>query len=180
MRPCATTVSGNLSVTGTKNFKIDHPADPANKYLLHASVESSEVLNVYSGNVVTDARGRAVVALPEWFEALNEDPRYQLTVIGRFAQAIVARKVENNRFEIKTSAPKVEVSWQVTAVRSDAVMVKHPFRAEEDKPLAERGRYLNPEAFGLPPERGVAWEQHREPKRPEPDPVVSSTSSAGR
>lgn len=154
--------------------------DPGNKYLLHASVESSEVLNVYSGRVVTDALGRARVALPEWFEALNKDPRYQLTVIGTFAQAIVARKVENNRFEIRTSVPNVEVSWQVTGVRSDAVMVKHPFRAEEHKPLAERGRYLNPEAFGLPTEQGVAWAQRREPKRPEPDVVVSSTSSAGR
>lgn len=27
------TISGNLSVSGTKSFRIDHPLNPANKYL---------------------------------------------------------------------------------------------------------------------------------------------------
>jgi hypothetical protein len=70
--------AGNITATGTKNFKIDHPLDPENKYLLHASVESSEVLNIYSGNTLTDAKGETIVTLPEWFEALNRDVRYQL------------------------------------------------------------------------------------------------------
>ena len=153
---------GNITATGTKNFKIDHPLDPENKYLLHASIESSEVLNVYSGNVVTNAKGEAVVTLPEWFEALNRDLRYQLTVIGTFAQVIVAEKIKQNRFVIRTSAPNVEVSWQVTGVRSDAVMRKHPFKAEEDKPERERGTYLTPELFGKPDVRGVDWARHPE------------------
>ena len=89
---------GNVTVTGTlsagsKSFKIDHPLDPANKYLVHASVESSEMMNIYTGNVITDAQGEARVQLPEWFEALNTDFRYQLTVIGQFAQAIVSSEV---------------------------------------------------------------------------------------
>ena len=47
-------------VTGpNKPFVIDHPLDPANKYLYHASVESPDVMNIYNGNVVTDANGRA-------------------------------------------------------------------------------------------------------------------------
>ena len=153
---------GNITATGSKNFKIDHPLDPENKYLLHASIESSEVLNVYSGNVVTNAKGEAVVTLPEWFEALNRDLRYQLTVIGTFAQVIVAEKVKQNRFAIRTSAPNVEVSWQVTGVRSDAVMRKHPFKAVEDKSERERGTYLTPELFGKPDVRGVDWARHPE------------------
>jgi hypothetical protein len=128
------TITGDLNVTGTKNFRIDHPLDPKNKYLFHAAIESSEVLNVYSGNVNTDANGHAVVALPDWFESINKDLRYQLTVIGTFAQAIVAEKVKGNRFRIKTSAPNVEVSWQVIGVRSDAAMLTHPFKAEQNKP----------------------------------------------
>ena len=135
---------GDFTVlNGTKNFKIDHPLDPENKYLLHASVESSEVLNIYSGNVTTNEQGEATVSLPEWFEALNKDLRYQLTVIGTFAQAIVAEKVKQNRFTIRTSAPNVEVSWQVTGVRSDAAMQKHPFKAVEVKPESERGTSLS-------------------------------------
>ena len=86
-------VAGNLNVMGTKNFKIDHPLDPENKYLYHAAIESSEVLNLYSGNVTTNSNGDALVQLPDWFEALNKDFRYQLTVIGSFAQAIVADKI---------------------------------------------------------------------------------------
>jgi hypothetical protein len=139
-------ITGILNVvSGTKNFKIDH----------HAAVESAEVLNVYSGNVTTNRNGEAVVALPEWFEALNRDLRYQLTVIGTFAQAIIAQKVNGNRFVIRTSAPNVEVSWQVTGVRSDASMKTKVFNVEEFKPPRERGTYLNPEAYGQPADRGV-------------------------
>ena len=156
------TVSGNLSVTGTKNFKIDHPLDPENKYLYHAAIESSEVLNVYSGNIATDQDGSAVVILPEWFEAINRDFRYQLTVVGQFAQAIVASKIKNNRFKVKTNAPNVEVSWQVIGVRSDAALLKNPFRLEEDKADHERGYYLSPEAYGQQQERGVEWARHPE------------------
>ena len=156
-------IQGNFEVTGgTKNFKIDHPLDPENKYLVHAAVESSEVLNLYTGNVTTDANGEAVVRLPAWFETLNKDLRYQLTVIGTFAQAIVANEVQNNRFTIQTNAPSVKVSWQVTAVRSDAVMKKHPFKTEQAKPERERGTYLNPEAYDQPEERGVQWARHPE------------------
>jgi hypothetical protein len=151
-------VSGDFNVTsGTKNFKIDHPLDPENKYLYHAAIESSEVLNVYSGNVTTDEHGDAVVALPDWFEAINRDFRYQLTVVGTFAQAIVANKVKSNRFQIKTSAPNVEVSWQVTGIRSDRAMRMRPFKVEEEKPERERGYYLSPEAFDQPEERSVEW-----------------------
>ena len=160
------TVSGNLNVSGgTKNFKIDHPLDPQNKYLYHAAIESSEVLNFYSGNVTTDEAGDAVVQLPEWFEAINRDFRYQLTVVGSFAQAIVATEVKDNRFTIKTNAARVKVSWQVTAVRSDPVMVKHPFAVEQGKAENERGYYLNPDVYGQPEERGMQWAHNPEQAR---------------
>ena len=120
------------------------------------------MLNVYSGNVTTDQKGEAVVKLPDWFEALNTDPRYQLTVIGSFAQAVVTREVKGNRFTVKTSAPRVKVSWQVTAVRSDAAMRGRPFRAEEDESERERGTYLSPEAFEQPEGKGVTWARHPE------------------
>ena len=70
-------VDGRLS-KAAGSFKIDHPLDPANKYLYHSFVESPDMMNVYNGNIVTDDRGRAVVEMPEWFEALNRDFRYQL------------------------------------------------------------------------------------------------------
>ena len=150
-------VAGNFSVTGAKMFRIDHPLDPENKYLNHAAIESSEVLNIYSGNITTDANGDATVALPDWFEAVNRDFRYQLTVVGAFAQAVVADEIKDNRFVIKSNSPNVKVSWQVTGVRSDAGMQKHPFKAEEDKTERERGYYLTPEVFNQPEEKSIDW-----------------------
>jgi hypothetical protein len=160
-------VAGNLFVTGTLSkgggsFKIDHPLDPENKYLYHSFVESPDMMNIYNGNVVTDENGEAVVKLPDYFEALNFEFRYQLTVIGQFAQAIVSRKIRNNEFAIKTSAPGVEVSWQVTGVRRDAWANKNRIPVEEAKPERERGSYLHPEVFNQPEEKGVAWSRNRE------------------
>jgi hypothetical protein len=155
-QPGDLTVAGKLQVTsGMKMFHIDHPLDPENKYLNHAAIESSEVLDLYSGNVTTDSNGDAVVLLPNWFEALNKDFRYQLTVVGTFAQAIVAEKIEGNRFAIKTNAANVEVSWQVTGVRSDPTARKFKFEVEEEKTERERGFYLNPDAYGQPEEKSI-------------------------
>ncbi|HEX8814649.1 MAG TPA: hypothetical protein VF753_04035 [Terriglobales bacterium] len=154
--------TGDLNVTGTifggaKDFKIDDPADPANKYLYHASVESSEMMNIYSGNVTTNAGGDASVKLPSWFEALNSDFRYQLTVIGTFAQAIVAHEIENGEFAIKTNQPNVKVSWQVTAVRHDAFAKAHPLVVEQEKEAKLRGFYIHPELYGAPAQKQIEW-----------------------
>lgn len=154
--------NGNVNVEGTlsastKDFKIDHPVDPANKYLVHASVESSEMMNIYTGNVTTDAQGVATVQLPDWFEALNTDFRYQLTVIGVFAQAIVSHEIEQHQFQIGTNLPNVKVSWQVTGVRQDAYAKAHPLQVEQDKPEKERGFYVHPELYGAPQEKGILW-----------------------
>jgi hypothetical protein len=146
-------VNGNANVSGTLtkgagSFKIDHPLDPANKNLYHSFVESPDMMNVYNGNVITDKDGFATVALPDYFEALNGDFRYQLTVIGQFAQAIVARKIAENQFVIRTNKPDVEVSWQVTGIRHDAYANAHRIPVEQDKPPQEQGHYLHPELFG--------------------------------
>ncbi len=163
----AATLVGDVSVSGTltastKDFKIDDPADPANRYLVHASVESSEMMNIYSGNVMTDELGLATIELPSWFETLNTDFRYQLTVIGQFAQAIVKDKIADHKFRIMTNQTHVEVSWQVTAVRHDAYAKSHPLVVEQDKPVYERGFYQNPELYGQPREKQTEWGRHPE------------------
>ncbi|HEU4388933.1 MAG TPA: hypothetical protein VFV34_14125 [Blastocatellia bacterium] len=152
-------VTGNLS-KGGGSFKIDHPLDPENKYLYHSFVESPDMKNIYDGNVVTDENGDAVVVLPDYFEALNSDFRYQLTVIGAFAQAIVSEKIKNNRFRIRTSLPGVELSWQVTGIRQDAFAKKNRIQVEVEKSERERGLYLHPDAFNQPEERGICWSRN--------------------
>ncbi|MBK9569083.1 MAG: hypothetical protein IPO53_03595 [Chitinophagaceae bacterium] len=131
-------------------FKIDHPLDPANKYLVHSFVESPDMMNIYNGNIVTDANGKATVQLPDYFEALNMEFRYQLTVIGAFEQAIVNKEVSNNQFEIATSKPNVKVSWQVTGIRHDAYAEKNRIPNTVEKEAKNKGKYLSPESFNQP------------------------------
>jgi len=152
--------SGNVDVIGTLSkdagaFRIDHPLDPDNKYLQHSFVESPDMMNVYNGNVTTDAQGDAAVALPDYFESLNKDFRYQLTVIGQFAQAMVASEISGGRFTIRTDKPNVKVSWQVTGIRKDPYAEAHRIQVEVEKPPYERGSYRFPEGFGLGSERSV-------------------------
>jgi hypothetical protein len=155
-------VQGDAYIYGTmnaesKDFMIDHPADPANKFLRHNSVESSEMMNIYTGNVTTNDKGEATVDLPSWFESLNRDFRYQLTTIGRRAQAWVAAEVADGKFSIATDSPNVKVSWQITGVRQDAYAKAHPLVVEEDKDPRERGFYMHPEFYGAPAEKQLQW-----------------------
>lgn len=134
-------------------FQIDHPLDPERMTLTHSFVESSEMLNVYSGTITTDETGTAEVTLPAYFEALNHDYRYQLTIIGEFAQAIIGQEVRDNKFTIRTDRPQIKVSWQVSGVRRDRWAEAHRIEVETAKP--EPG-YLDPELWGAPPLRPVA------------------------
>jgi hypothetical protein len=143
-------------VYGTKNFRIDDPLDPANKYLVHAAVESDQALDTYSGNITTDSSGLATVQLPAWFERINTDFRYQLTIVGsRGWNARVSQEIEDNQFTIQTDQPNVEVSWQVTAQRNDPYMRAHPFQAEQAKTGEEQGKYVTPQAYGQPASASV-------------------------
>jgi hypothetical protein len=141
---------------------MDHPLDPASKYLSHSSVISSDMKTMYDGTVTTDASGQAIVELPHWFEALNRDFRYQLTVIGQFAQAIVATKIANHQFAIRTDKPNVEVSWQITGIRQDAWANAHRTPVELEKPDREKGFYLHPELYGAAPEQAIIWARNPE------------------
>jgi hypothetical protein len=151
-------ITGTLSATGTKNFRIDHPLDPANKYLTHAAIESSEVLNLYSGNATLDDSGAAVVQLPDWFEAINKDFRYQLTPIGAPGRDLyVAEEVSGGHFKIAGGKAGGKVSWQVTGVRNDAWEKAYPMVVEVDKG-ADRGHYLTPELYGRPASERIGYE----------------------
>ena len=152
--------NGNVNVTGVLSkgsgtFRIDHPQDPENKYLVHSFVESPDMMNVYNGNITTDANGEAIVDLPSYFEAENVNFKYQLTVIGQFAQAIIWKEVANNQFTIKTDQPNVKVSWQVTGVRNDKFAQAHPVIVEEEKKPEDKGKYLHPYLYGLPDSEGI-------------------------
>lgn len=136
--PLLSKVVGSLNVTGTiskggGSFKIDHPLDPDNKYLSHSFVESPDMKNIYDGVTVLDNKGEAEVSLPDWFQALNRDFRYQLSCIGRSAPVYIAQEVHNNRFKIAGGRRGLRVSWQVTGIRRDSFANANRIRVEEEK-----------------------------------------------
>jgi hypothetical protein len=145
---------GDVDITGTLSksggsFKIDHPLDPANKFLSHSFVESPDMMNIYNGNAILDGSGRATITLPDWFEALNREFRYQLTCIGGFATVYVESEIENNQFTIAGGNAGLKVSWQVTGVRQDAWAEANRIPVEEQKVGFEAGHYLHPEVYDL-------------------------------
>ena len=151
--------TGRSGASGTKSFRIDHPLDPENKYLLHYSAEGPEPLNVYSGVAVMDPGGSATVQLPPYFASINKEPRYQLTCIGGFAQVYIAAEIDQSAapssFTIAGGRQGLRVSWEVKAVRNDLWVRKHGAPIELDKPENERGRYEHPDLYGQPAERSV-------------------------
>jgi hypothetical protein len=174
-------ITGNLRIIGTTikegggAFRIDHPLDPANKYLSHSFVESPDMKNVYDGVVVLDDKGEAEIELPHWFGALNKDFRYQLTAIGapgpnlyiseEISDATTTNysrtrsnknKNNNSRFKVAGGASGMKVSWQVTGIRKDPWANAHRISVEEDKPAKERGYYTYPELYGQPEEKGIS------------------------
>jgi hypothetical protein len=157
---------GDVSIQGTLTksagaFKIDHPLDPANKYLTHSFVESPDMMNIYNGTILLDRNGEAWVTLPNWFEALNRDFRYQLTAIAVPSPNLyVAAEVSGNRFKIAGGQPGAKVSWQVTGVRHDAYADANRLAIEEDKPVEDRGYYLHPEIHGQPAEKSIFVKHH--------------------
>jgi hypothetical protein len=168
-------IRGPLTKPGG-SFKIDHPLDPANKYLCHSFVESPDMKNVYDGVVVLDDKGEAEIELPNWFGALNKDFRYQLTAIGapgpnlyiaeeisdtttttNYGSSSSSSDNNNSRFKIEGGTSGMKVSWQVTGIRKDAWANANPIEVEEDKPDKERGYYQHPDLYGQPEERGISY-----------------------
>ncbi|MFH8680366.1 hypothetical protein [Streptomyces lydicus] len=167
-QPVAGQFNGDVHVTGSLiqgggGFHIDHPLDPENRFLDHTFVQSAEMKNVYDGTATLDEEGAATVRLPDWFDALNENFRYQLTAVGGPAPGLhISRAVEDNHFAIAGGEPGQQVCWQVTGARRDAWARTHPVVADGRKEPEERGYYLHPEAHGQPAERSIALLRHPE------------------
>jgi hypothetical protein len=177
---------GTLAASGTKSFQIDHPLTPETHYLNHFCAEGPEPYNMYRGNAVTDGRGYATIQLPDYFDSINRDPTYHLTIVSGagedFVQVRVVREIQNNQFTIRTSAPRVKVSWEVKAVRNDRYVQAYRYKTVQEKEDEIKGRYLHPELFGMPKEHGIHYrpdmERVRAETRKDPAPRGSSSRAA--
>ncbi|MGZ4117526.1 MAG: hypothetical protein ACXVPY_08595, partial [Bacteroidia bacterium] len=157
--------NGDLGASGLKAFMIDHPLDPANKFLKHFSIESNEVLNVYRGNIVLDGNGEATVELPDYFNAINANFSYNLTAIGSQSNVFVKTEITDRTFEIAGGKPGQKVSWTVYADRNDKYVQENPdAKINEVDKADERGKYLIPALYGQPKEAGIFFSLERQPQ----------------
>ena len=131
-----------LMMATNKAFKIDHPLDPANKYLYHTAIESPDMKNIYDGVITLDEQGEATVTLLDWFEALNSDYRYQLTALDTASPNLhISQRIKERKFKIAGSQPDQEVSWQVTGIRQDEWAKANRIPVEELKNESEKIEY---------------------------------------
>jgi hypothetical protein len=68
----------------------------------------------FTGEIWTDARGRATVVLPSGAEALVGTLDYALEPVIGGGEARVASELAGGCFLIETDEPHVKVAWQVT------------------------------------------------------------------
>jgi hypothetical protein len=115
-------VTGTLSAT-TKTFKIPHPLD-ATRNLIHACLEGPENGVYYRGEAEL-VDGRAIVELPDYFEALTfpDDRTVLLTQVddGGELALLAASRVVDGKFSIRSNVSAALVSWEVKAVRRAGV-----------------------------------------------------------
>ena len=149
------TVFGSLS-KGSGTFVIDHPLDPKNKLLFHSFVESPDVKNFYDGIATLDANGEAIITLPNYFMALNEEFRYQLKPIGKPQPDLyIKNEITSNRFTIAGGEPRARVSWQVTGIRHDPYILANPIIPEVRKSTttgASPGEFLHADVYSSFPD----------------------------
>jgi hypothetical protein len=140
---------GRSGAAGTKEFRIDHPADPKNKYLIHYSAEGPEPLLIYAGTARLDRNGEVWVELPDYFESITREPRIQLTPAGASMPGLYAPEaVQGNRFLIAGGKPSGKVYWEVKAIRNDLWVRTYGAPVEVEKTGPEKGEYQVPKLYG--------------------------------
>lgn len=116
-------VTGTIGATGAKTFNIPHPLG-GERRLVHACLEGPENGVFYRGEAEL-VDGRAIVELPDYFEALtfDDDRSVLLTQVdeGGELALLAASRVVDGKFSIRSNVSAAIVSWEVKAVRRAGV-----------------------------------------------------------
>lgn len=140
-------VTGYLTKAGG-GFTIDHPTDPANKFLTHGFVEAPKMTNIYRGKATLDANGTAEVSLPDYYSAANENGDATLTAVGVAMPNLAVSEVVDGKFNVSGGAAGGKVNWTVIADRADKwAKANHP-GTEVEKKSNEKGLFMHPELHG--------------------------------
>jgi hypothetical protein len=108
-----------------------------------------------------------------------------LTPIGTAANLFVKTEVDaGGKFSIAGGKPGMKVSWYVYANRNDLYVQKHP-EAIEVEPMKhpnQIGKYLQPDLFNQPKEKGMFYTGDHKRVEPlpeiQPEPKQDNTSGA--
>ncbi|MBI4684594.1 MAG: hypothetical protein HY755_05305 [Nitrospirae bacterium] len=125
-------VNGSFAAT-SKNFDIQDPRynDP-NKRLIHASLEGPEVGVYYRGEARL-INGKAVIELPDYFEALTRKEGRTVLLTPKFEKDdelisnLAASAVISGKFEVRTIDKynlEQKFYWEVKALRSDVELLQ--------------------------------------------------------
>ena len=81
---------------------------------------------VYSGEVWTDARGYATIALPHSVGHLHGSLDYELRAFTPGVTAVIAAELADGRFTIETDEPHVKVASRVSGRRPQPQTEEQP------------------------------------------------------
>jgi hypothetical protein len=139
-----------LSVNGSKQFVIvypgDNPTEDGARILTHACIEGPENAVFYRGEAVTDADGKLTITLPEYFEGLvrEDDRTVQVTQMEDDGDSVgfamlIASRIADGRFRVRSSQPGVLFAWEVKGVRADIppVNVVRPIASDDGKRIID-------------------------------------------
>lgn len=116
----------SFNMTGSKNFRIDHPVYPKQKWLSHAATESDERLLIYRRVIDTDNNGDGNVIMPEWFLMINKNITTHPDKPCDVSRA-------NNAFRIKNGPVNDKVVLLIVGERDDDWAKAVPFPVVSDK-----------------------------------------------
>ena len=117
--------TGDIVAGGAKKLEIDHPLKGGKK-LVHAAIEGPESAVYYRGEAAL-VNGRAVIHLPDYFEALTRKGQRTvlLTNVDGFDRLAIrsdaSLQVKDGTFTVISDRPDSaqRFSWEVKAIRAD-------------------------------------------------------------
>jgi hypothetical protein len=111
-------VNGSFAAT-SKSFDIAHPTKPGYR-LVHGSLEGPE-LGVYYRGTATLKDGKAIITLPDYFDALTRDgsETVLLTPKGETPFLLSYDHFDQKTFTVYGTEKTGSFDWQVTAERQD-------------------------------------------------------------
>jgi len=145
-------VQGNLSVTGSKQWRIEHPI-LNDKDLIHSCIEGPRADNLYRGRAKL-INGECIVNIDSECNTTGGMADGTFVLINKNIQVFVNNnetfdrvigKIEGNKLHIKCENINVDnmIDWLVICERNDKGMINHKDTAENGSIIVELDRDIN-------------------------------------